>query len=130
MLCIRQQKPYLGYCPTEKHRSMLSDRLECLVFDAFQTVGDSLYEAGLAELVNPDGNEEEPAAEQEDEELAEDEETPPKPPPTPKPAGRGGRGNGRGGGGRGRGGRGSGSGSGSGEKGKLLESLKALESGQ
>ncbi|CAK0904040.1 unnamed protein product, partial [Prorocentrum cordatum] len=71
MLCIRQQKPYLGYCPTEKHRSMLSDRLECLVFDAFQTVGDSLYEAGLAELVNPDGNEEEPAAEQEDEELAE-----------------------------------------------------------
>ena len=51
MLCIRQQKPYLGFCFSEKHKAMLQERLHTVVFQAFQTIGDSLHEAGLCELL-------------------------------------------------------------------------------
>ena len=55
MLCVRSQKPYLGFCPTEKHMHLLSERLDAMVFEAFQRVGDSLYEESMAYLVKPVG---------------------------------------------------------------------------
>jgi len=55
MLCVRSQKPYLGFCPTEKHMHLLSERLDAMVFEAFQRVGDSLYEESMADLVKPVG---------------------------------------------------------------------------
>ena len=53
MLCIRAQKPYLGFCMSDKHLDLLLDRLEKMVFECFQTVGDSLFEQGLVTLLKP-----------------------------------------------------------------------------
>ena len=51
LMCVRSQKPYLGFVHSETHLDLLRTRLENTVFEAFQTVGDSLFEAGLAEIL-------------------------------------------------------------------------------
>ncbi len=57
MLCIRNQKPYLGYCPTELHMTLLRERIEEKVFEAFQTTGDKLYEVQFADVMKRSGSE-------------------------------------------------------------------------
>ena len=52
MLCVRAQKPYLGFCPTENHMHILRERLDAVVFESFQKVGDSLYEPSMSDIVS------------------------------------------------------------------------------
>ena len=135
MMCIREQKPYLGFCYSDVHVDKLMARLESLVFTAFQTPGDSMFEAALANILKP---------------ANADASTPPRtdPPNAPAPTSgetdasagvpgssagvpdpSGGAGAGGGGGGKpGRGGRGAGRGSAT--RDQLLATLRGLETGE
>ena len=47
VLCVQKRKPFLGFCLTEYHLKLLSQRIVERIFARFQVEGDALYQAEL-----------------------------------------------------------------------------------
>ena len=63
LTCLRYRRPFFGLCLSSAHRDGLMARLEQLIWQAMQTTGDKLYEAGLVELIKACGPEDTQAEE-------------------------------------------------------------------
>ena len=53
MLCVRKKTSYLGVCYTTEHAAAFEKECVRLIFKAMQDPKDTLYEAELADLINP-----------------------------------------------------------------------------
>ena len=54
-MCVQKGKPYVGVCYSQMHKDILVKHITNLIFRAFQTPGDPLYESDVMEVVKKDG---------------------------------------------------------------------------
>ncbi|CAK0828182.1 unnamed protein product [Prorocentrum cordatum] len=58
--CIKEKKPYLGFCFSQDHRDALETYLIDQIFKCFQRADDELHEPDLAKLFNQKDDDDEP----------------------------------------------------------------------
>jgi hypothetical protein len=53
LMCVKKRKPYMGFCLTEFHLQMLSQKLVMKIFASFLQENDPLFQADLAAHIKP-----------------------------------------------------------------------------